>query len=41
MSANKAAAEFYGWSTEDLNNMFVHQINVMEKDDIIDMIEEG
>lgn len=40
MSANKAAAEFYGWSTEELNNMYVHQINVMEKDDIIDMMRK-
>lgn len=40
MSANKAAAEFYGWSTEELNNMYVHHINVMEKDDIIDMMRK-
>lgn len=39
--ANKAAAEFYGWSIEELTNMSIAQINTMSPEEIKEEMAEA
>ena len=39
ISANKAAASFYGWSMEELENMNIQEINTMAPDEISEVMQ--
>ena len=40
VNANKAAADFYGWSIEELCTMRVHDINTLSSEEVCDVIEQ-
>src|SRR5690606_22297506 len=40
-NANQAAADFYGWTIEELKQMNIHQINTMEKQALTDTLQKA
>ena len=40
-NVNQAAADFYGWSIEELKNMNIHEINTMEKQVLSDTLKKA
>ena len=41
IDANQAAADFYGWSVEELRTMSIHQINPLTHDELLGEMQKG
>ena len=41
INANQAAADFYGWSIENLCNMHIQQINMLKPDEILEEMQKS
>ena len=41
IDANRAAADFYGWSVEELRMMSIHHINPLTREELLGVMNEG
>lgn len=40
-NVNQAAADFYGWSIEELKQMSIHEINTMDRNELAESLEQA